>query len=87
VATMKQTKHVNNTERKQMLDYIKNYLQLHMQSLNQDLEKLSEQMDALDPASKDFAELDIEYNFISGQASGISHIIAVIMEKEEENAN
>jgi len=82
---MKQTKHVNNTERKQMLDYIKNYLQLHMQSLNQDLEKLSEQMDALDPASKDFAELDIEYNFISGQASGISHIIAVIMEKEEEN--
>jgi hypothetical protein len=69
-----------------MLDYIKNYLQLHMQSLNQDLEKLSEQMDALDPASKDFVELDIEYNFISGQASGISHIIAVIMEKEEENA-
>jgi hypothetical protein len=68
-----------------MLDYIKNYMQLHMQSLNQDLEKLSEQMDALDPASKDFAELDIEYNFISGQASGISHIIAVIMEKEEEN--
>jgi hypothetical protein len=57
-----------------------------MQSLNQDLEKLSEQMDALDPASKDFVELDIEYNFISGQASGISHIIAVIMEKEEENA-
>ncbi|NDB83180.1 MAG: hypothetical protein EB127_10705 [Alphaproteobacteria bacterium] len=70
-----------------MLDYIKNYLQLHMQSLNQDLEKLSEQMDALDPASKDFAELDIEYNFTSGQASAISHIIAVIMEREEENAN
>ena len=69
-----------------MLDYIKNYLQLHMQSLNQDLEELSNKMDSLDPASKDFAELDIEYNFISGQASGISHIIAVIMEKEEENA-
>jgi hypothetical protein len=68
-----------------MLEYIKNYLQLHMQSLNQDLEKLSEQMEALDPASKDFAELDFEYNFVSGQASGISHIIAVIMEKEEEN--
>lgn len=69
-----------------MIDYIKNYLQLHMQSLNQDLEKLSEQMDELDPASKDFAELDIEYNFISGQASGISHIISVIMEREEEHA-
>ena len=47
---------------------------------------MSNRMDELDPASKDFAELDIEYNFISGQASGISHIIAVIMEKEEENA-
>jgi len=68
-----------------MIDYIKNYLQLHMQSLNQDLEVLSNKMDELDPASKDFGELDIEYNFISGQATGISHIIAVIMEKEEEN--
>jgi hypothetical protein len=69
-----------------MIEYIKNYLQLHMQSLNQDLEQLSNRMDELDPASKDFAELDIEYNFTSGQASACSHIIAVIMEKEEENA-
>ena len=69
-----------------MIEYLKNYLQLHMQYLNQDLEQLSNKMDELDPASKDFAELDIEYNFISGQATGISHIIAVIMEKEEENA-
>ena len=38
------------------------YLQLHAQSLNQDLEQLSAQMDKLDPASKDFAELDFEYN-------------------------
>ena len=68
-----------------MLDYIKNYLQLHMQSLNQDLEELSNKMDELDPASKDFAELDIEYNFVSGQATACSHIIAVIMDKEEES--
>jgi hypothetical protein len=68
-----------------MIDYLKNYLDLHLQSLNQDLEQLSIQMDKLDPASKDFAELDIEYNFTSGQASATSHIIAVIMEREEEN--
>ena len=69
-----------------MIEYLKNYLQLHMQSLNQDLEQLSNRMDEIDPASKEFAELDIEYNFTSGQASACSHIIAVIMEKEEENA-
>ena len=69
-----------------MIEYLKNYLQLHMQSLNQDLEQLSNRMDELDPASKEFAELDIEYNWTSGQASACSHIIAVIMEKEEENA-
>ena len=49
-----------------MIEYLKNYLQLHMQYLNQDLEQLSNRMDELDPASKDFAELDIEYNFTSG---------------------
>jgi hypothetical protein len=68
-----------------MIEYLKNYLQLHLQSLNQDLEELSEQMDSLDPASKEFADLDFEYNWASGHASGISHIIAVIMEKEEES--
>lgn len=65
-----------------MIDYLKNYLELHLQSLNQDLEQLSNQMDKLDPASKDFAELDIEYNFTSGQISATSHIIAVIEERE-----
>ena len=69
------------------MSYLKEYSDLHYISLNQDLENLSKQMDSLDPASKDFAELDIEYNFTSGQASAISHIIAVIMEREEENAN
>jgi hypothetical protein len=65
-----------------MIDYLKNYLELHIMSLNQDLEQLSNQMDALDPASKDFAELDIEYNFTSGQVSACSHILEVIEDKE-----
>ena len=56
------------------------YLQLHIMSLNQDLEELSKRMDSLDPASKDFAELDIEYNFTSGQVSATIHILESLEE-------
>jgi hypothetical protein len=49
-------------------------------SLNQDLEDLSKRMDSLDPASKDFAELDIEYNFTSGQVSATMHILEYVEE-------
>ena len=54
------------------------YLKLHVMSLNQDLEQLSNQMDSLDPASKDFAELDIEYNFTNGQVSATMHILEYV---------
>ena len=56
------------------------YLELHVMSLNQDLEDLSKRMDSLDPASKDFAELDIEYNFTSGQSSATLHILEYVEE-------
>ena len=56
------------------------YLQLHIQSLNEDLSQLSNKMDSLDPASKDFAELDIEYNFTSGQVSATMHILESLEE-------
>ena len=57
----------------QLIEYIK----LHIMSLNQDLENLYNQMDSLDPASKDFAELDIEYNWTSGQVSACDHLLSV----------
>jgi len=60
------------------------YIKLHIMSLNQDLEQLSNQMDALDPASKDFAELDIEYNWTSGQVSACDHILSVALDIMEE---
>jgi hypothetical protein len=66
-----------------MIKYLKNYLNLHIQSLNQDLENLSKQMDSLDPASKDFAELDIEYNYTTGQVNACLHIMGVIAERED----
>ena len=61
-------------------DQLVTYLQLHSMSLNQDLEDLSKRMDSLDPASKDFAELDIEYNFTSGQVSATMHILDYVEE-------
>jgi hypothetical protein len=65
-----------------MKEYIKNYIELHIQSLNQDLEQLSNRMDAIDPNCKEFADLDIEYNWTSGQVSACSHILEVIEERE-----
>lgn len=60
------------------IDYLLEYLKITVISLDQDLAGLSDEMEALDPASKDFADLDIEYNFISGQRTGMGHIIDFI---------
>ena len=56
------------------------YLQLHIQSLNEDLSQLSKTMDTLDPAEKEFEDLDIEYNFTSGQVSATMHILESLEE-------
>jgi hypothetical protein len=59
------------------LDYLIEYIKITIISLEQDLEGLSSEMDMLDPAEKAFADLDIEYNFISGQVTGMRHILEV----------
>ena len=56
------------------------YLQLHAQSLEEDLSQLSKTMDKLDPAEKEFEDLDIEYNFTSGQHSATMHILDYVEE-------
>ena len=56
------------------------YLQLHIQSLEEDLSQLSKTMDTLDPAEKEFEDLDIEYNFTSGQHSATIHILEYVEE-------
>ena len=53
------------------------YMKLHQISLQQDLEKLSEQMDAIDIGSKDYTYLDIEYNWVSGQLTATHHLLSV----------
>ena len=53
------------------------YMKLHLISLEQDQEKLSNQMDALDPNCKDYAYLDIEYNWTNGQITATQHLLSV----------
>ena len=43
--------------------------------LDEDLRNLADEMEALDPASKDFGELDFEFNFINGQVSALSFVL------------
>jgi len=51
------------------------FIKITIISLEQDLEGLNEEMEALDPNSKDFTDLDIEHNFITGQVAGMRYIL------------
>ncbi len=54
-----------------------NYMKLHLISLMQDMEALEEQMEQLDMNSKDFIELDFEFNNLSGQTIATRHLMSV----------
>ena len=54
------------------------YIKLHVISLEQDIENIYEEMEALDPASKDYNDLDFEYNHCSGQLLATRHILSVV---------
>jgi hypothetical protein len=62
------------------LETLIEFIKITIISLEQDLEGLAEQMDSLDMNSKDFADLDIEYNFISGQVTGMRYILSQAQE-------
>lgn len=54
-----------------------NYMKLHVISLEQDQESLSNKMEELDPNSKDYDYLDIEYNWNNGQLTATRHLLSV----------
>mgnify|MGYP003347145526 CR=1 FL=1 len=56
------------------------YMKIHLISLMQDLEQLENQMEQLDMNSKDYRELDFEFNHVSGQITGVRHLIAIAEE-------
>jgi hypothetical protein len=53
------------------------YMKLHLISLEQDQETLSNKMEELDPNSKDYDYLDIEYNWNNGQITATAHLLSV----------
>ena len=65
-----------------IMKQIKSYIDLSILSLSQDINSIYEQMESLDPNSKDYAELDFEYNFLSGKGSGMLQILDYIKELE-----
>ena len=60
------------------LDQLKEDIFELRKGLDEDLRNLADEMELLDPACKDFEELDIEYNFISGQVAALNHVLAKI---------
>lgn len=56
------------------------YTKLHIISLEQDLEGIASEMELLDPASKDYNELDFEYNHMGGQLLSARHLLQVMEE-------
>lgn len=59
------------------MEYLVEYMKIHLISIEQDIEDISNQMEALDPASKDYAELDFEYNYLQGQSIVTRHFLSV----------
>jgi len=52
-----------------------NYFKGLLTNLEEDCRNIADEMEQLDPACKDFEDLDIEYNFLSGQTVMLRHVI------------
>jgi len=68
-----------------MSSYLIEYMKLHAISLQQDIEDVSNKMEPLDPDSKDFKDLDFEFNWLNGNLSATLHLLGVA-EQEGRNA-
>ena len=68
-----------------MSSYLIEYMKLHLVSIEQDQEYVKEQMEELDMNSKDYAELDFEYNWLGGQIIATRHFIQIGEEHATNN--
>ncbi len=59
------------------LNQFAEYAGIHLISLEQDQEQLSEQMAAYDEDSKAHRSMDEEYLYLSGQITAASHLLSV----------
>ena len=67
-----------------MSSYLIEYMKLHLVSIEQDQEYVKEQMESLDMNSKDYAELDFEFNWLGGQIIATRHFIKIGEERERD---
>ena len=58
-------------------NYLLEYMKIHLISLEQDQSEVYEQMDKLDENSKDYRELDFEFNWLGGQIIATRHFIQI----------
>ena len=58
-------------------------MKVHLISIEQDQAEVEKQMEELDMNSKEFTELDFEFNWLAGQAIATRHFIQI----GEEHAN
>jgi hypothetical protein len=56
-------------------------MKLHLISLQQDLDEVSNKMESLDENSKDFKDLDFEYNWLNGNISATLHLLGVAQQE------
>jgi hypothetical protein len=68
-----------------MSDYLIEYMKAHLISIEQDQEGIATEMELLDPESKDYKELDFEYNWLAGQIIATRHFIKVGEEHATNN--
>jgi hypothetical protein len=60
-----------------MSDYLIEYMKIHLVSLEQDQADVYKEMEKLDENSKDFKELDFEFNWLGGQIIATRHFIQI----------
>ena len=53
------------------------YMNLHLISLMQDTDELEDQMEAIDPNSKDYGDMDVEMISLNGQIIATRHLMSV----------
>jgi hypothetical protein len=60
-----------------MSNYLLEYMKIHLVSIEQDQEGVASEMELLDENSKDYKDLEFEYNWLAGQIIATRHFIKI----------
>ena len=59
------------------MTFLIEYMRAHLISIEQDQEGIAQEMEMLDENSKDYKDLEFEYNWLAGQIIATRHFIKV----------